>query len=178
MPKSKHDPNHTDDILCVCTCGGNTLATGGYDGAIVLWHFDSRNSHLKMWPSPTYESQMSPNMRAVEQVSWLPKKNVLVSCGSDGYLRFWNINTGKLFMQKYAHHKRGEAILSLVVDQEEEYIFTGDAAGSVEHEDLMKSSNISVSLEFLFLHAVSRVDIWMQVSESLGYLEFFDGRSQ
>ena len=62
----------------------------------------------------------------------MDSKGVLVSCGADGYVRFWDVKRGVMLCQKYAYMKPGEALRSLACDDDEEHLFVGDATGCVK----------------------------------------------
>lgn len=42
FPDDNSSTQHTDDVLCVAFCPPNVVATGGYDGFLLLWSINSR----------------------------------------------------------------------------------------------------------------------------------------
>eukprot|EP01083_Nonionella_stella_P153482 493178_1 len=128
---------HVDDILCISDCPPTALlATGGYDGRIVLWNFMSGVAKGSMLPYPGYLTDTQPEYRAVEMLLWLRSKEVLVSCGADGYLRFWNVKKSTLVMEKYAGHKKGETIMAMCVCKDDNFLVTCDGAGFLKVWDV------------------------------------------
>ncbi|KAL1777899.1 WD repeat-containing protein 49 [Sigmodon hispidus] len=70
--------HHQDDILCAAFLPPQTLATGSYDGEIVLWNISTENAHHVLHPG--YQRQITSKFEPEAQ-----KHNVKRSC-SEHYL--------------------------------------------------------------------------------------------
>jgi len=96
-----HDVRIKNDIISTLkghkqeVCGlkwspdGINLASGGNDNLLNIWN-------LTKSKQPIYK--LTEHKAAVKAISWCPyKSDLLVSGGgsSDGFLRFWNVNTGQ-----------------------------------------------------------------------------------
>uniref|UniRef100_F7FGI1 WD repeat domain 49 n=1 Tax=Ornithorhynchus anatinus TaxID=9258 RepID=F7FGI1_ORNAN len=94
--------------------------------------FTFSERHLMSAPELDTESN-----NAVTRLSFLTRKNIavtgganLVSCGGDGYVRFWNILTEQLVSEFMAHSGVGAIIMA--IDKASRYLITGDLDGCVK----------------------------------------------
>ncbi|KAL6072174.1 hypothetical protein STEG23_011667, partial [Scotinomys teguina] len=107
--------HHQDDILCAAFLPPQTLATGSYDGEIVLWNSSTENAHHVLHPD--YHRQLTSKLGGAN----------LVSCGASGYVRFWDTFKKKLLAEFLAHAGVGSIIMS--TDKQNQYVATGDSDG-------------------------------------------------
>jgi WD40 repeat protein len=107
-----HNRSHTDDMTSVAFCSPNILATSSIDGRIVLWNLES--GYIKLTLQDPFLDIRSKEEKPVEKVIFLVKETEvfanmgglgvwprvpLISCHSDGSLRFWDIPEGKLVLE-------------------------------------------------------------------------------
>ncbi|KAK6184641.1 hypothetical protein SNE40_007075 [Patella caerulea] len=171
---------HTEDILNVTFMGPHTLATGSYDGEIVIWNTNSELASKHMSQRSKREVIKSRNKepstlcvvgeetegvrpttgrsksRALSRVSegsndeqnefgWAICKLLflasrkgnsasrganLVSCGGNGWVRFWNANHGTLLAEFVAHKHAGS--IKMATDKNNQYLATGDVDGNIK----------------------------------------------
>jgi len=181
-PNSHHLIGHNDDILCVTSCDSNhTLATGGYDGALCLWHFDSATFVCKMWATGSEDSfirRTRRQSRAIEQVKWLPRKRALLTCGAGGFLRVWDIGSHQMMYEQDAKHKRGESLLTLSVEEEEKLIFVGDTCGRIKVfsieglPTLHNTKGDKATRKYSFKNAIVQQAYWQAHKESVVGIDF------
>ena len=114
MPCLRAFSGHADDVLCASFAAPNVLATGSYDGLILVWNLDSGALKGKLAtpavpsaasdeppPSATSLHPESTPAPSVDQLTFLqpPARaqggnhavQLLVSAGGDGRLRCWNV---------------------------------------------------------------------------------------
>ena len=93
---------HKDDILCMVCCsnvpgGISLLATGGYDGLVILWKLDGVVRSILTPPS---HSKKDIDDRSIVSLVWLEKlAGTLVACSVDGMVHFWNVSDGALLYE-------------------------------------------------------------------------------
>ncbi|CAH1788695.1 unnamed protein product [Owenia fusiformis] len=191
---------HSDDILTCAYSGPSMLATGSYDGEIVIWntssetaskHLNQRSKRQVMgsrgktfalasrdstmvlskettqvaedkggFDSHAFSSPMRPRTRpksramsrisagtnddqneygfAISKLIFLEaRKNSsasgganLVSCGGNGWVRFWNTSRNCLVGEFPAHTQVGSIIMA--VDKDNHHLVTGDVDGLVK----------------------------------------------
>lgn len=68
---------------------GEILASGSYNGQIILWDMNTGNKL----------NQLSGHSQTVSSLSFNPNGNYLVSGGWDSMINFWNLNTGKNYQR-------------------------------------------------------------------------------
>ncbi|XP_038606244.1 WD repeat-containing protein 49 [Tachyglossus aculeatus] len=92
----------------------------------------SSERHQMSAPEPDTECN-----NAVTRLSFLARKNIavtgganLVSCGGNGYVRFWNVLTEQLVSEFMAHSGVGAIIMA--TDKASRYLITGDLEGCVK----------------------------------------------
>eukprot|EP00824_Muranothrix_gubernata_P011359 TRINITY_DN24684_c0_g3_i2.p1 TRINITY_DN24684_c0_g3~~TRINITY_DN24684_c0_g3_i2.p1 ORF type:complete len:186 (+),score=36.85 TRINITY_DN24684_c0_g3_i2:55-558(+) len=77
---------HHDDILCMAFCPPNVLATGSYDGYIIVWNVISGYKKFML------KDESAPTSYVVQQLLFLQRRsNILVAAGDDGCIRFWSV---------------------------------------------------------------------------------------
>ncbi|PIK35371.1 putative WD repeat-containing protein 49-like [Apostichopus japonicus] len=164
----KGGQEHRDDILCAAFIGPHTLATGSYDGEIVIWNTGSEiaSRHLrhrvnrKIKAKSFHDAMVDPNTNSpraaaeTEDDHLIPAENEsgddsqaetfltrliflenrrsvaganLISCGSNGWVRFWNSNTNQLIGEFQAHEH--VSFIVMTADPEGQFLVTGDSDG-------------------------------------------------
>ena len=158
---------HSEDILTVAQCPPNVLATGAYDGMIIIWNLESGavkfrlipdeyKPRVTMAPSAVGHGggggdllaglkQMGPavsDMRAIEVIKFLnTKQYALLATGADGILRLWNTVDGRLLWSEHGGHPANESIVSIGLESTDETFVTGDTSGVVIVNKLILTSN-------------------------------------
>ncbi|KAJ3094945.1 hypothetical protein HDU97_007427 [Phlyctochytrium planicorne] len=134
---------HKDDIISMAFCKPNYLVTGGYDGEIILTNFQSGHIiHRMKWPGA--EDQENPN-RSIDKVLFLshrmdhPLACALLSSGSDGFIRWWNIWNGELYWEMDGTNGRGEGIFAMCANESNKLLAIADAAGNVKVFDITET---------------------------------------
>jgi WD40 repeat protein len=93
---------HTDDILCIALCHESCAATGGHDGTIVIWNCESGHIREKLIPPPEALQEagaLGGRLPTVEQAVYAAHARLLITCGNDGWIRFWDVQRSRMVMQ-------------------------------------------------------------------------------
>ena len=142
---SSPDPDlwHQDDITCIAFCPPCLIATGSYDGRIVISNMNSGHIlHKLTWPGSEDKKNMH---RSVEKVVFLPTRlsiptaATLISAGADGVIRWWRFETGELLWEMNMAHGKDEGIYAMCVDETNGTLFTGDSRGWVRIYDISQT---------------------------------------
>lgn len=143
----KGGQHHSDDILALDFLPSSTLATGSYDGEIVIWNNNSElpSKRLNQRARPVTRSNQRPVDKeeeediqgsfAVSELKFLRSRQIsqgnLISCGANGWVRFWSTGSATLFAEFQAHPNA--ANITMVVDEpKNELLVTGDVEGAVK----------------------------------------------
>ncbi|XP_078586384.1 cilia- and flagella-associated protein 337-like [Branchiostoma floridae x Branchiostoma japonicum] len=179
----KGGQEHQDDILCGAFSDPNTLATGSYDGEIIMWNNQGERAsrHLRQrvrqkgktstrqtttagsMPTVTRQGTVSSFTgtddkallsREVTGLSLEDEENSefgnpitrmlfleerkdnlegggnLVSCGGNGFVRFWSTGDSSLVAEFLAHPHIGSIIMA--TDDLNRYLATGDVDGNAK----------------------------------------------
>ncbi|KAI8923511.1 WD40-repeat-containing domain protein [Entophlyctis helioformis] len=152
---------HEDDILSMAFCPPNVLATSSFDGEIVICNLYSGHVLHRLRPfgkggAHTHKSQ--PKSRSIDKVLFLQERSgmreaaSLVSTGSDGIVRFWNILYGSLVFEVDCTQGRKEGIFTLVTNAANTLLLTGDALGWVcmfDIRDMALDENSTMSMPLI-----------------------------
>ena len=125
---------HMDDISCMCFCPISTaaviLATGGYDGEIVLWKLDGIMKGRLNAPKDEDDDELST--RNLESLIFIPEKhNTLLALRNDGKFFVWNVVNASLSHVIRLGHKKSAMVRSMCIDDECGMLFTADSLGYV-----------------------------------------------
>ncbi|CAF0908493.1 unnamed protein product [Rotaria sordida] len=156
---------HDDDIVCMAVTlfFPQLLASGSTDGEICIWNTSSelfvrRLDQRKRSPNDT-QAKLQDNAAdfAITMLRFLDKRMAtstnnnlaganLLSCGGIGFVRFWNVHTGKLISEFQAHTDVSSVIME--IDMHNKYLGTGDVNGLVKLWDIeqycLQSDSITV----------------------------------
>ncbi|KAG8201990.1 hypothetical protein JTE90_027460 [Oedothorax gibbosus] len=149
-------------IVSVACYSNHILASASSDGQIVIWLRKNADAKLFLEDSTTLEVETikeAKNFQAeplvikrrlcgINQILFLTTremdKNVgnLVSCGTDGRIRIWNVicankvNKWRLISKFKAVFRDCDGVLSMATDPRNIYLITGDTLGYVRVYDL------------------------------------------
>ncbi|XP_064423730.1 WD repeat-containing protein 49-like [Latimeria chalumnae] len=132
---------HKDDILAVDYCPSfRLLATGGFDGEIIVWntetqrvYFYLRKSHHKRLQPPV-DKLLFLQYRAADVR--LKESGMLISSEA-GTLYWWSIfGAQQQCGQFYAPRKANESILGVSTNQTNSVLVSGDTAGFIQVWDI------------------------------------------
>eukprot|EP00240_Pyramimonas_obovata_P003420 CAMPEP_0118944592 /NCGR_PEP_ID=MMETSP1169-20130426/40603_1 /TAXON_ID=36882 /ORGANISM="Pyramimonas obovata, Strain CCMP722" /LENGTH=922 /DNA_ID=CAMNT_0006890103 /DNA_START=126 /DNA_END=2891 /DNA_ORIENTATION=- len=129
-----HLDGHYDDVTSVAFCSQSILATGAYDGKIILWKISSDSSPKGELVPPDDHLKKS-DQKSIEALLFLPHRaKCLAALANDGSVYIWRIvDSQHMYTLKTGHSGRGSAICS---DEENNYLITADALGYIFAWDL------------------------------------------
>jgi len=133
-----------DDILCLCLAPPHSVASGAYDGTIVIHNI------LSGITKHTFRiaglERLPVNERAIEKLVFLQQKTTqpLFSYSADGRLRLWNISRANptvvldINARLPLRHKGDKPadISSMAVDKANTMLLCGDTAGWITIRDI------------------------------------------
>ena len=124
---------HTDDITCMCLCPITSfavvLATGSYDGQLILWKLDGIT---KATLTPPDLHSLPQDSRIIEEVLYL--KNVhgsIATLRGDGVLHFWRLHDGVLLHEQDTQHE-GDHVRKMCMNDSGDALFTTDSLGYIK----------------------------------------------
>ncbi|XP_051521458.1 WD repeat-containing protein on Y chromosome [Myxocyprinus asiaticus] len=132
---------HKEDILCIAQCAPNLLATGSYDGEIIVWNVVSgciqcrfqtpqpQSTSTHVWNTSVL-SLIFLNTRAI--VTELSSSAWLVSSGSQGFVHFWSVLNGGKFITSFQASHLKQQIMKLALTQDDSLLFTADHVGYID----------------------------------------------
>ncbi|XP_022524525.2 WD repeat-containing protein on Y chromosome isoform X1 [Astyanax mexicanus] len=132
---------HREDVLCVAQCPPYLLATGSYDGEIIMWNLVSGRiqSRFLTPPPPNAEDPQTVD-RSVLSLVFLRTRAIdaafssaasLLSSGAQGQVHFWNVQNGGKFVQSFNASRLQQQIRKLAVTADDRLLFAGDDVGYV-----------------------------------------------
>ena len=201
---------HQSDILFVCCNDESTvLATGDFAGNVFVWS-DMGERRLKLEPPPlpesddenddeigSAESADPPTARAAECAAWLPTRRTenehrgtglphtfLFVGHADGHVRAWDVKDGRLALDFFAGHKRGESVVSIAIDPSGARLVTGDSVGRVRLwdarsavDEMHRASNGLRSVSTRDRDPTLKTRIGRDDVECLGYWQAHESRA-
>ena len=137
--ENNREEQHHDDIFDIAFSPPNTVATCSYDGVVMVWNVESGS--LRYWAVEPDHVGKRPTDCPLHKLLFMPRKgNLLLTCGADGYVRFWRLEETKLVhvYGLHAGHQQGEPILAMAVSDDNTRLFTGDSLGEVRTFDISR----------------------------------------
>ncbi|VDD74035.1 unnamed protein product [Mesocestoides corti] len=137
----KSPPQHRDDVVAGCPLPPHSLITGSYDGELIVWNTNSdlvsRRMNQRTTKNTETYSEMLYNISRVVLLtarssikSGSTKGANIVTCGGNGYVRFWNAYECILIGEFAAHPKVSSIVMA--VDPLNEKLATADVEGNVK----------------------------------------------
>ncbi|XP_066517202.1 cilia- and flagella-associated protein 337 isoform X2 [Hoplias malabaricus] len=141
---------HKEDILCIDQCPPYLLATGSYDGEIIVWNLVSGHIQCRfLSPLPPHTDDTQIVDRSVLSLVFLRTRAVdsafssatsLISSGPQGHVNFWNILNGGKFCSSFQASRLEQQITKLAVTQDECLLLAADHVGYVCVYDIQQSA--------------------------------------
>ncbi|KAI9207639.1 WD40-repeat-containing domain protein [Polychytrium aggregatum] len=143
FPDRQQQAWHKDDIVSMEFSPPNLLATASYDGEIILFNVQSGHVlHRLRVPDP-WDAETKPNTnRSIDKVLFLLERRhchgaaELVTCGSDGMIRFWSIEEGQMIWACPGTSEPSEGIFTMSVNSSNTILITADTVGCVSVWDI------------------------------------------
>ena len=134
---------HKDDIMSAVYCLKNTMIyTGGHDGSIIAWNFETGYSKYKLHDndkSCTTKDYIKDG-RSVDQLLIMDVRDKLLSMSADQYLRFWSLNEltgGKQPSFKFhCKHPDDDGLSAVAVTKDNDILLTADTSGQLKMWDI------------------------------------------
>ncbi|KAJ8404726.1 hypothetical protein AAFF_G00335890 [Aldrovandia affinis] len=137
---------HKEDILCVAQCPPSLLASGSYDGEIIVWNLVSGHLQCRfLTPLPTDCTHSEDVDRSASGLVFLRTRALnidfisaacLVSSGAQGSVNFWNVRNGGKFLASFKASRLKYQITKLAVTKEENFLYAADRAGFIYVYDI------------------------------------------
>ncbi|XP_077064208.1 cilia- and flagella-associated protein 337 isoform X1 [Siphateles boraxobius] len=134
---------HKVDILCIAQCTPHLLATGSYDGEIIVWNVVSE-CILSRFQTPQSTPQQSSSypvqctnvlslifLKTRAFVPELSSSAWLVSSDTEGYVHFWSVLNGGKFITSFQASQHQQPIMKLALMQDDSMLFTADHVGFI-----------------------------------------------
>ncbi|XP_057213817.1 uncharacterized protein LOC130568789 [Triplophysa rosa] len=138
---------HSEDILAMDHCPSlGILATGSYDGEIIIWNMSLQRSITRLQRSP--QDKMGPQQRLYPPVHRLlflqrraqknvSKNSAVLLSSQAGSVCWWSIYGPKhKHGQFYVPGESNKSVMGLSSDQENGLLVTGDTTGSIKVWDI------------------------------------------
>ncbi|XP_050985722.1 WD repeat-containing protein on Y chromosome isoform X1 [Labeo rohita] len=134
---------HKEDILCIAHCTPHLLATGSYDGEIIVWNVVSGRIQCRFQTPPSQQSSSTQiqntsvlSLIFLKSRAFVPELSSsawLVSSGSQGCVHFWNVLNGGKFITSFqaSQLQQQQQIVKLALTQDDSMLFTADHVGFI-----------------------------------------------
>uniref|UniRef100_A0A0X3PVZ8 WD repeat-containing protein 49 n=2 Tax=Schistocephalus solidus TaxID=70667 RepID=A0A0X3PVZ8_SCHSO len=143
----KGAPEHQDDVMAGCALPPHNLITASYDGELIVWNTNSDLVSRRMnQRSKSMADIYSDVLLNVSRVTLLPVRTHirsgsttganLVTCGGNGFVRFWNAYACILIGEFVAHPKVSSIIMA--IDKTNVLLATADVDGNVKMWNIEK----------------------------------------
>ncbi|KAJ3319916.1 hypothetical protein HDV06_005815 [Boothiomyces sp. JEL0866] len=145
-PSNSKSQWHTDDIVSIAFCDPCFLASSSYNGEIFVTNLNSGHiiQKFKIYEDIDITNSFSIQKTTIDKgksklkivlflkdrVNTVGAAN-LVTCGGDGLIRFWNIDSGELQLEVDCSMGRKEGIYVIETNSTNSILITGDASGWV-----------------------------------------------
>ncbi|XP_036453237.1 WD repeat-containing protein on Y chromosome [Colossoma macropomum] len=136
---------HKEDILCIAQCPPYLLATGSYDGEIIVWNLVSGHIQCRFLSPLPPHSDAHLMDRSVLSLVFLRTRALdaaissaasLLSSGPQGHVHFWNVLNGGKCLTSFKASRLQQQITKLAVTQDERLLFAADHVGYIYVYDI------------------------------------------
>ncbi|KAJ8280145.1 hypothetical protein GJAV_G00051030 [Gymnothorax javanicus] len=137
---------HKEDILCVALCPPSLLASGSYDGEIIVWNLVSGHVQCRLWPPlPTDCDHTEDADRSTRGLVFLRTRARglkfvsaawLVSAGAHGYVHFWNVLNGGKALASFKVSRLKNLITKLALAEDDTVLYAADQIGFIYVYDI------------------------------------------
>jgi WD40 repeat protein len=131
---------HKEDIQCMDFMLPNCLATGSYDGEILLWNLDSLTLRTQNPRLVRPEVDTIPHSRrGIESLKFITCKNrhcFILSTGGDMKIHVWNMDRGSRVLSTPPSHTGADSISCMEICVDQQLLFTADNSGFVQTWDI------------------------------------------
>jgi WD40 repeat protein len=131
---------HKEDIQCLDFMLPNCLATGSYDGEILLWNLDSLTLRTQSPRLLRPEVDTIPHSRrGIEALKFITCRNrhsFILATGGDMKVHVWNMDRATRVVCTPPSHPGAESISCLECNSQQQLMFTADTSGCVQTWDI------------------------------------------
>mmetsp|Transcript_21466 Transcript_21466/g.40888 ORF Transcript_21466/g.40888 Transcript_21466/m.40888 type:complete len:1024 (+) Transcript_21466:252-3323(+) len=125
---------HHDDIVCIAVCAPSLLATGAYDGKLILWKLDGS---IKSVLEPPDQKDKTPDQRTLEKLLYMPHRGkILAAVAVDATVYFWRIVDSTLVCTLKTELPGNAKCMD--VDDSNDTLFVADTCGFIFAFDMSK----------------------------------------
>ncbi|KAJ3274070.1 hypothetical protein HDV01_003563 [Terramyces sp. JEL0728] len=143
-PSNSKSQWHTDDIVSIAFCEPCFLASSSYNGEIFVTNLNSGHiiQKFKIYEVFDPANGFSVQKTTIDKVLFLKERvnsagaATLLTCGGDGVIRFWNVDSGELQLEVDGSMGRKEAIYEIQTNAANTLLITGDVSGYVSIFDI------------------------------------------
>jgi WD40 repeat protein len=152
---------HKEDIQCMDFMLPNCLATGSYDGEILLWNLDSLTLRTQNPRLVRPEVDTIPHSRrGIESLKFVTCKNrhcFILSTGGDMKIHVWNMDRASRVLSTPPSHTGADSISCMEIWVDQQLLFTADnsgyvqtwgIAGFIEHTHELKPGQFAIAHAF------------------------------
>ncbi|XP_027136179.1 WD repeat-containing protein 49 [Larimichthys crocea] len=131
---------HKDDILCVAHCPPSLIATGSYDGEIIVWNVVSGRIQCRLVSPVLAEQQNIQGLdTSVPSIMFLKNSKLrqfksataLLSSGAMGCIHLWSVISGGKYMGSFKASRFQQKITKLAKTDEGTLLYAADRIGYI-----------------------------------------------
>ncbi|KAM4742739.1 cilia- and flagella-associated protein 337 [Anableps anableps] len=131
---------HTEDILCVVQCPPSLLATGSYDGEIVVWNAASGSINCRFVGPVAAKDQNTegldtsvPSMVFIKNLKLLQLSptTALLTPGVRGWVNLWDVLSGHKLVSSFKVSKFQQKITKLSINDKKTLLYAADRIGYI-----------------------------------------------
>lgn len=131
---------HNDDIMSAVYCLKNNLIyTGGHDGTLLAWNFETGYMKYQMheYDKSCTSTNYIKDSKSVDMLIILDQRLKLLSMTADQTLRFWSLTDAKAPTFKYScKHPEEDSLTAVAVTKDNDLLITGDTSGQMKVWDI------------------------------------------